>query len=170
MQSRRIGSRPLSTCRPECGRTRGWLQTTVRDVPAIDRFDSEQFRPDPRTCPLLCGRLSVRQTTARGGRLLVYEGGRRTGGTEEVPMFDIRRREFITLIGGAAVARMNSRKWVTCVHGTGAGRRSKATCLRGGRGCACIGRSDQSRGFPRSPSGCATALYAPSTHSPSTGS
>jgi hypothetical protein len=43
-------------------------------------------------------------------------------------MFDIRRREFITLIGGAAVARMNSRKWVTCVHGTGAGRRSKATC------------------------------------------
>jgi hypothetical protein len=33
-----------------------------------------------------------------------YEGGRRTGGTEEVPMFDIRRREFITLLGGAVTA------------------------------------------------------------------
>jgi hypothetical protein len=49
----------------------GWPQTPVREVPAIDRFDSEQFRPGPRTCRLLCGRLSVRQTTARGGRLLV---------------------------------------------------------------------------------------------------
>jgi hypothetical protein len=33
-----------------------------------------------------------------------HQGGRSTDGTEEVPMFDIRRCEFITLIGSAAAA------------------------------------------------------------------
>ena len=50
------------------------------------------------------GRMEVRQTDrTREVDCWYHEGGRRTRGTEEVPMFDIRRREFITILGGAAV-------------------------------------------------------------------
>jgi hypothetical protein len=69
-----------------------WLGNTGRPRA---HFDSGHFRPAPRTCRLVCGRLSVRQT----GRGAV--GGADTAQGEKVPMSDMRLREFITLLGGA---------------------------------------------------------------------
>ena len=67
------------------------------------QIDSEQFRSTPRTCQPFRGRLRVLKIERIGPcRLLVHRWDRhkaRGGG----PMFDMRRCEFIPLLGGAAV-------------------------------------------------------------------
>ena len=50
---------------------------------------------------LSTGRLLMRQTTCPGGVPSWYDRRRHLG---ESPMFGMRRREFMTLLGGAAVA------------------------------------------------------------------
>src|SRR6266566_2773956 len=54
------------------------------------RAFSDRFRPTPRTCLCFRGRLMPR-----------YAG---TAGPGGEPMLDVRRREFIALLGGAAAA------------------------------------------------------------------
>ena len=65
--------------------------------PAADPSISEQFRSAPRTCRPLCGRLRRAENRAHGPSAAAHSS---TG--EEVPMFDMKRREFITLLGGGA--------------------------------------------------------------------
>jgi ABC-type uncharacterized transport system substrate-binding protein len=68
-------------------------------------LDSEHFRSAPRISPILSGRLSLQQTDCMGRRpggwsLLAPRA--QSGGRS--PVLDIGRREFITLLGGAAAA------------------------------------------------------------------
>ena len=69
-------------------------------------LNSEQFRSAPkRTNRLPRGRLTVPQTACKGSSPGGGQHGRhdtRQSRGEEVPMFGIRRREFMTLLGGAA--------------------------------------------------------------------
>src|SRR5262249_48411946 len=65
---------------------------------AAARLDSEKFRFAPRTSWPLCGRLRYwKRSAGVGQRLIVHRGG-------SSPMLDMKRREFITLLGGAAAA------------------------------------------------------------------
>ena len=64
-------------------------------------FDSEQFRSAPRTGSPSPGRLLMHQTACARRSLAGMIGGRTLGGS---PMFDMRRREFVALLGGAAAA------------------------------------------------------------------
>src|SRR5215211_9487502 len=67
------------------------------------RFDSERFRTGPRTCPPPGAKLSVRKRLQWFCRLwAVHDGHSLIAGGEEVPMFDMNRREFISVLGGAA--------------------------------------------------------------------
>src|SRR5215211_7792237 len=57
----------------------------------------------PRTCQRPCARLSVDKTADKpSAAACSHEKDRLKAGAEEVPMFDVRRREFITLLAGAA--------------------------------------------------------------------
>src|SRR5215468_10335021 len=66
--------------------------------------DSERFRTGPRTCQPAGVRLSVRKAARKD----FVAAGRRDwhplkAGGEEIPMLNMRRRQFITLLCGAAV-------------------------------------------------------------------
>src|SRR5262249_6522135 len=67
-----------------------------RQSGAGERLDSEHFRFAPRTCGPPCGRLEARKSKRTGQPAALIRIG------EEVPMPDMKRREFITLLGGAA--------------------------------------------------------------------
>src|SRR5262249_34122120 len=64
---------------------------------AGERLDSEHFRFAPRTCGPPCGRLEVRKTERTGQPAALIRIG------EEVPMPDMKRREFIALLGGGGL-------------------------------------------------------------------
>src|SRR5262249_10081899 len=75
---------------PPAGRRAALIKGSGGKRPAAPRLDSEQFRSFPRTCGRFRGILNLRKLAQR-----VPGGG---------PMLDTRRRHFITLLGGAAVA------------------------------------------------------------------
>jgi hypothetical protein len=83
--------------RGEKSRARGRAVTTTGRT----SLDSEYFRSVPRTCPPLRETLTTRQADRTRYGLLVSGVGIRRGSK---PHVDMRRRAFITLIGGVATA------------------------------------------------------------------
>src|SRR5262249_21479986 len=71
------------------------------------RLDSEHFRFAPRTCRPLCGRLKLRKT--EHGPI----GGSDSASGRKSPMLDLKRREFIALVGagGLLLAVKVKRAW-----------------------------------------------------------
>src|SRR5439155_14775901 len=86
-QNQRLRFLPFRIGEVAVAKRRAALRARLRV--ARRRLDSEQFRSASMTCRPRCGRLSVRQH----GSVNSWAGG---------PMSDMRRREFITVIGGAA--------------------------------------------------------------------
>src|SRR5205085_1991010 len=67
-------------------------------------LDSERFRTGPRTCQRACARLSVKKNRPQESVCprAVMKGACLTAGGEGVPMPNIRRRDFVTLLVSAA--------------------------------------------------------------------
>src|SRR5712691_5583519 len=77
----------------------GRLGSNIRKVErAAPHLYSEQFRPGVRTRRLRCGRLRMWEPGARA------IGGSESGPGRKSPMLDMRRREFVALLGSAAMA------------------------------------------------------------------